>query len=1152
VATEQARFTFDGITGGISRQPARNRYPGQAQDAKNVIYDPANGVVRRWGSRFLAVLDEFAGLAADADVRIHPIMRDSVEQYGLLYGAGVVSIRTKDGVKGVVYAGRASSYLGSSPAASIRCVSIGDYTLLLNTTVVPASKSSDSYTLDRECRTYEILTSRTPAPNATLRATDDSPAAAPGYWRYKPGLSTFATMRMDEMDSNWSGVAIWLNRDYNPMGARVFFSTFLSSQTNCTWVQATKTLTKTGAFTNWTFEPNKFINITAGTGFTPTHARITSRVNNDSITLEYAVPPANTGTVAFIDIGDSVDFRVDMNQAGVADLQDVAAALQRAIRNAGAVNALVSFTSMNTAGGAGADRGYFTITSPWSGKSASFPSSGAVLAPLDPEVYALATAPAGRPFRLTGMTIAAGTGLSDLATSTPEDRWVRVPPPGQATAQLNPQTMPVALIRTALGGVWPGGWSAMTISMRPLWWWRLGDTSGTVAVEQMKGANGTYVAAPTLGVAGTIAGDTNTAVTFNGTTQSVTLPALDGFEAAVANGFTFECKAKVNTGAIGTILGLTAVVSRGFGGVLTSVAFAVYANKGPSGFANGFMTVSVNGREFATAIATPITAAGMHEVVVTHSGQGGTLQLSVDGTDYPLTETGVGPFSVLSTPGQPSAGNIGSTFSGTIDEVIIWQGVLDATVRNNRRQLYLNASYSHPPTFVLRELEWGFRPDGSPESNPLPELLASGRPIADIGFFDNRLLLIGGERVLCSANNDYYQFFVENPANITDDDPIQRSVVGDKESVVDLDFAVPIRSVLTLFSKAGQQFDFSAVGDLTPSSASITMGTRYKSAPGVRPVASDARVFFAGAMASSGTLYEYAYSDTETLLFANNVGSHVPGLLLPTIKSIDVAPGSNMVLVLPTDGSVIYTYSYFYNGSEKLQSAWSVWEFGAGNTVRSMAVLDRTLMMIVKRGSQYTLESHSLSVPVAENGTPYVPCLDRVMVIRGVFAAGTTTWTLPGGLTDTSITAIVKPDGTELVATTSPGTTVTRTGDHSATDCVLGRPMVSFHEPTPPFVRDGNGRVVSGSYAQILSVIVGHKDSGSYRVRCVQRNRADRVRTMVPGPPYSASGAQIEEEGEFEANVGGDARDTRIIIESITAKPMTITSLGFLIDRTIN
>jgi PKD repeat protein len=55
----------------------------------------------------------------------------------------------------------------------------------------------------------------------------------------------------------------------------------------------------------------------------------------------------------------------------------------------------------------------------------------------------------------------------------------------------------------------------------PTAYWRLGEASGTTAADETGGHAGTYVGGPALGTAGAIAGDANTAVTFNGTSQSV-------------------------------------------------------------------------------------------------------------------------------------------------------------------------------------------------------------------------------------------------------------------------------------------------------------------------------------------------------------------------------------------------------------------------------------------------------------------------------------------------------------------------------------------------------------------------------------------------------------------------------------------------------
>ena len=54
------------------------------------------------------------------------------------------------------------------------------------------------------------------------------------------------------------------------------------------------------------------------------------------------------------------------------------------------------------------------------------------------------------------------------------------------------------------------------LSTNPVGYWRLGEPSGTVAVDVMGLNNGTYVNAPTLGVAGLLTGDPDTAMTGTG------------------------------------------------------------------------------------------------------------------------------------------------------------------------------------------------------------------------------------------------------------------------------------------------------------------------------------------------------------------------------------------------------------------------------------------------------------------------------------------------------------------------------------------------------------------------------------------------------------------------------------------------------------
>lgn len=80
----------------------------------------------------------------------------------------------------------------------------------------------------------------------------------------------------------------------------------------------------------------------------------------------------------------------------------------------------------------------------------------------------------------------------------------------------------------------------------PAGYWRLGETSGTIAKDEMGSHDGTYLGGVTLGVVGAIPKNTNTAASFNGNGQKVDVPYSDALNPAV---FTVECWAKVTGGA---------------------------------------------------------------------------------------------------------------------------------------------------------------------------------------------------------------------------------------------------------------------------------------------------------------------------------------------------------------------------------------------------------------------------------------------------------------------------------------------------------------------------------------------------------------------------------------------------------------------------
>ena len=84
-------------------------------------------------------------------------------------------------------------------------------------------------------------------------------------------------------------------------------------------------------------------------------------------------------------------------------------------------------------------------------------------------------------------------------------------------------------------------------------YWRLGESSGTAAADEVGGNTGSYVGSPTLGAAGAIA-DLTTAVTINGTSQYIDVP--DSSSVRVGDVFTAEAWVKFATlSGVGILFG---------------------------------------------------------------------------------------------------------------------------------------------------------------------------------------------------------------------------------------------------------------------------------------------------------------------------------------------------------------------------------------------------------------------------------------------------------------------------------------------------------------------------------------------------------------------------------------------------------------------
>ena len=226
-----------------------------------------------------------------------------------------------------------------------------------------------------------------------------------------------------------------------------------------------------------------------------------------------------------------------------------------------------------------------------------------------------------------------------------------------------------ALFAVVANGCLADHYSEMIVSLNPIGYWRLGESAGTTAVDEMGVSNGIYTNSPTLGLAGAIADDT--APLFDGLDDYIEIPHNDAYLLDVG-AISFWFKGVVQ----GPRQGLFSKDSKFLdtGGQLTIVQTGQHVEMT---FESASVTYSLLSLNF--------TESAWNHLLVTF-GPGG-LELYLNGRledsdaytgGLGTTSGGVGNFEPIvigastSTSGNLSATPLTREYEGQVDEVAIF------------------------------------------------------------------------------------------------------------------------------------------------------------------------------------------------------------------------------------------------------------------------------------------------------------------------------------------------------------------------------------------------------------------------------------------------------------------------------------------------
>ena len=203
------------------------------------------------------------------------------------------------------------------------------------------------------------------------------------------------------------------------------------------------------------------------------------------------------------------------------------------------------------------------------------------------------------------------------------------------------------------------------LASSPVSYWRLGETSGTTAIDELGRNNGTY-SNISLNQPGALACDTNASVSLNGTSGYMTVPSSSSLNLTSGVTVEFWLRRAAVSGRWEELVGKPGNLQSKFEN------YAVWLDTH-----NKIEALFGDGTNYVSASTSPIRDTNWHYIVATSDGS--TAKIYLDGLLKQSTSMG------LSLTGNSNPLNLGRAnantnfFNGRLDEVAIYSSALSAT-----------------------------------------------------------------------------------------------------------------------------------------------------------------------------------------------------------------------------------------------------------------------------------------------------------------------------------------------------------------------------------------------------------------------------------------------------------------------------------------
>jgi hypothetical protein len=299
-------------------------------------------------------------------------------------------------------------------------------------------------------------------------------------------------------------------------------------------------------------------------------------------------------------------------------------------------------------------------------------------------------------------------------------------------------------------------------------------------------------------------------------------------------------------------------------------------------------------------------------------------------------------------------------------------------------------------TFTFKRATYKNRLVGDDDSNPFPSFVS--RTISDVFFYRNRLGFLSDEAVIFSEAGEYFNFTRTTVTQLLDSEPIDVNASHTKVSI--LKHAVPFNKQLLLFSEQ-TQFVIDQNELLSPKTIGIKVATEFPANINVKPVGVGKNVYFPSNKGDFSSVREYFADVNDLTNDAIDVTAHIPAYIPSDLFKLSTAVNEDIMVALSTrTPSTLYVYKYFFNSNEKLQSSWSLWDFGSDSSILNVDFIESDMYLVINRSDGVYLEKLRVSAGDIGPNEPYTVHLDRKVQL------GSADVTFASGFTEISLSAL--------------------------------------------------------------------------------------------------------------------------------------------------